>query len=174
MAKEIAPPQSHYAYTLIELISIADFKVAQQALELLINIFDNRRNLLIEIPQIQLLHVDGVMDKLLLKYTKIYKNIFSEKSKILGIKDPERNCGEVVKLFTFINNEFTSLIEDFCFQLENGHAMKLSSKGLILKHSLKVELPDEIISSLSNQKGYGTQYNLDPIDAKNYCPGKPG
>lgn len=174
LAKEIAAPQTHFAQTLIEIMTIADFKVAQQALELLMQIFDNRRNMCIEIPHIQLLQVDGIMDPLVVKYTQIYKNIFEEKSKVTGIKDPERNCGEVVQLFSAVNTQLTDLISDFSYKIEEDHAIKLKAKGLILKHGLKVELPKATIATLNNQKGYGAQYSQRGTSNRDYNTGMTG
>lgn len=98
---------------------MSDVKVGEQALRLLVDYYDSRGNLCAEIPYIQLLQLDGIMDVLVENFTNIYKQIFEQKSKIIGIKDPERNCAEVVNIFSSINNCLTKLNQIISFKLDD-------------------------------------------------------
>jgi hypothetical protein len=94
------------------------------------------------------------MEPIVEKYTNFYKRIFEEKTKVTGIKDPERNCGEVVQLFSAVNDSFTELFKDIAYKIDEDEALRLKTKGLIIKHGLKVDIPGAGDRRMFNPNGY--------------------
>lgn len=170
ISKEIASPPTHYAFTLLEVMIVSDIRVAEKSLEILIKIYNARYKFMKQIPYLQVVCKDGIMDITLQKYLSISKAVFKAESKIPTISDPEKNYEEVVKVFGDMNRDLGKLMDDIVVRISKSDAEKNKVKALAKRHGLSVD-----IESLDENRGTKGSYlmlfnemyiNLDKLDLK--------
>ena len=76
-AREIASPPNHYAFMLLDLMTITDLGVGKQALDIIMELYEVRYQFMKQVPFLQVVNIDGVMDRILLKILTVNKNIFA-------------------------------------------------------------------------------------------------
>lgn len=170
ISKEIASPPTHYAFTLLEVMIVSDIEVAIKSLEILITIYNTRYKFMKQIPYLQVVCKDEIMDVTLQKYLTISKLIYRAESKIPTISDPERNYEEVVKVFGDINRDLGVLMDDIVIKISKKDAELNKVKSISRRHSLGIDTLD-----LDLERGKKGHYlmlfnevfiNLDKLDLK--------
>mgnify|MGYP007097703420 CR=1 FL=1 len=63
LAKEIAPPDNHYAFMFVDIMTITDLDVAKQSLDVLVELYDVRAQFMKQLPLLQVFSNDGIIDK---------------------------------------------------------------------------------------------------------------
>lgn len=169
LSREVASPATHYAFTLLDIMTMTDLEVSKQALDIIIELYDVRYQFMKQVPYLQVVNKDGVMDRILWNILSPSKKIFEEESKIKTIRDPERNCFQICMIFREINDQLTEMINDVSITVSRTDASKNKAKGLVIKHMIQADLPR---NEKEGQKGYFMNLfnevllNFDKMDLK--------
>jgi hypothetical protein len=76
LSREVASPTTHYAFTLLDIMTMTDIEVSKQALDIIIELYDVRYQFMKQVPYLQVVNKDGIMDRILWKILSPSKKIF--------------------------------------------------------------------------------------------------
>lgn len=170
LSREVASPPTHFSFTLLDFMTMGSIEVSQRSLKLLIKLYEVRYKFMKDVPYIQLVLKDGVMDEIIWRYLKVFKDNFEAEGKINTIRNPELNLGKVVQIYCDINNNLTELISDILMPIEKDNGIKNKAKALVIKHNLMIDL--KIIETKNESQGVFVNLfnevllNMDKLDLK--------
>ncbi len=85
------------------------------------------------------------------------------------MKDPSKNSGDIVHIFTMINNELTEIMNSICVSVSKTDASINKAKGLLIKHMIRADIPN---NDKDSQDGFFMNFfnevllDLDKMDLK--------
>lgn len=167
LGKDIAGDNSHYCYLMLELMKLGDMKISQEALEILINIFQMRRFFMGQIPYLQVIFQDGIIEVLYTRYSKSYNIINDAIKKIRKSSQQKSSMKEIGRLYEDINRNLNEIIKDSIFPITEVESSQLFAKKLQARYTLCVGNIEEL--TVNSRPGcFINMFNEYFIDLSHY------